>query len=158
LHTFHWINAEHTAEEECARLNELIQRCHIDVEFVGIGENGHLAFNDPPADFEIEKSYHVVELDEACRRQQFGEGWFNAVDDVPKQAISMSIPQIMKSNVIICTVPNERMADAVCKVIQGPITPGIPASILQLHKSCSLLFDALAALRLSGAVSLSQVN
>ena len=106
LVAFHYINAEKDPHGETKRLGELIKQKNVDVAFVGIGENGHLAFNDPPADFETEQPYLVVDLDEACRKQQLGEGWFPTLNDVPKQAISMSIRQIMKSGAIICTVPD----------------------------------------------------
>ena len=85
-------------QAECDRLNGLISQCEIDVAFVGIGENGHLAFNDPPADFETEEPYIVVDLDEVCQRQQVGEGWFAGIEDVPEQAISMSIILRMARN------------------------------------------------------------
>ena len=97
LRAFHYLDAEKDPQAECRRVGEIIRRHPIDVAFVGIGENGHLAFNDPPADFETDEPYIVVELDEACRRQQLGEGWFPTLDDVPRQAISMSVRQIMKS-------------------------------------------------------------
>ena len=128
-------------QTECDRLNHLILQHQIDVAFVGIGENGHLAFNDPPADFETEDPYIVVELDEACRLQQVGEGWFNGLEDVPTHAISMSINHIMKSKSIICTVPDERKAEAVRNCIQGDITPMHPASILQNHNDCTVYLD-----------------
>ena len=128
-------------QAECNRLNQLILQHQIDVAFVGIGENGHLAFNDPPADFEVEDPYIIVELDEACRLQQVGEGWFNALEDVPTHAISMSINQIMKSKSIICTVPEERKAKAVQNCIHGDITPMHPASILQNHNDCTVYLD-----------------
>lgn len=129
-------------EKECERLNGIISQKEIDVEFVGIGENGHLAFNDPPADFNTEKPYIIVELDDACRRQQLGEGWFKSVDDVPKQAISMSVKQIMKSKHIICTVPDKRKAKAVKNCFKGDeILPDCPASILKKHKNCFVFFD-----------------
>src|SRR4026209_472544 len=112
--TFHLIDGEAAdPQAECRRVGELISRHTIDVAFVGIGENGHLAFNDPPADFETEEPYLVVQLDDAWRRQQLGEGWFPTFDDVPKQALSMSVRQIMKSRSIICTVPDDRKAEAV---------------------------------------------
>src|SRR5204862_7483806 len=98
------INGETDAQKECDRLGKLIAQHPIDVVLVGIGENGHLAFNDPPADFETEQPYLVVDLDEAYRRQQLGEGWFNSIDEVPRKAISMSINQILKSKHIICSV------------------------------------------------------
>ncbi|MCX5682693.1 MAG: glucosamine-6-phosphate deaminase [Planctomycetota bacterium] len=126
---------------ECKRLGQLISAVRIDVAMVGIGENGHLAFNDPPADFETEEPYLVVSLDEACRRQQLGEGWFKTLDSVPKQAISMSVRQIMKSRRIVCTVPDKRKAKAVQGTVEGPLTNKCPASILQEHAACALLLD-----------------
>lgn len=128
-------------EKECERLNKIINEKEIDVAFVGIGENGHLAFNDPPADFETEKPYIIVELDEACRRQQLGEGWFKSLDEIPKRAISMSIKQIMKSKNIICTVPDERKARAVKNCLEGEVSPYCPASVLRKHKSVFLFLD-----------------
>jgi len=130
---------------ECERLNGLISKCDIDVTLAGIGENGHLAFNDPPADFETEQPYIIVELDERCRRQQMGEGWFATLDDVPKQAISMSIRQIMKSKRLVISVPDERKAEAVKGAIEGPVTQECPASILQEHPNCVLLLDEASA-------------
>ncbi len=142
---FHFLDGEGDAEAECVRASKLIQEKPVDVAFVGIGENGHLAFNDPPADFETERPFFVVELDEACRRQQFGEGWFPSLDAVPTRAISMSVKQIMKSGTIVCTVPDERKADAVKNATQGPVTPDVPASILQEHPDCRLFLDEAAA-------------
>jgi glucosamine-6-phosphate deaminase len=144
LKAFHYVNGNE-AENECKRLGEIILQHPIDVAFVGIGENGHLAFNDPPADFETEKPYIVVNLDDDCRRQQLGEGWFPTFDDVPKQAISMSIRQIMKSKSIICTVPDERKAVAVKNTLEGEISPLIPASVLQQHPATWLFLDTAAA-------------
>ena len=142
---FHYIDGEGDCQTECKRLGELIQRVTIDVAFIGIGENGHLAFNDPPAEFNAEAPYLVVELDEACRRQQFGEGWFPTLDDVPTQAISMSIPEILRASAIICTVPDQRKAQAVQGAVEGPITPDVPASILQRHTQTTLFLDRAAA-------------
>jgi len=140
--TVYLINGEaKDPEKECERLNKIISKEEIDVAFVGIGENGHLAFNDPPADFETEKPYIVVTLDERCRRQQLGEGWFKNFDEVPKEAISMSIKQIMKSKNIICTVPDSRKAQAVKDCLEGAISPYCPASILRKHKSVFLFLD-----------------
>ena len=142
---FHFLDGEGEVEAECDRVSELITSTHIDVAFVGVGENGHLAFNDPPADFETEKPYLVVDLDDACRRQQLGEGWFPDFDSVPSRAISMSVRQIMKSDTIVCTVPDERKAEAVKNATQGPVTPEVPASILQEHPDCRLFLDTAAA-------------
>ena len=126
---------------ECERLNRIISKKEIDVSFVGIGENGHLAFNDPPADFNTEKPYIVVELDEACRRQQLGEGWFKSFNEVPRRAISMSVKQIMKSKNVICTVPDTRKAQAVDDCLEGNISPYHPASILRKHNNAFLFLD-----------------
>jgi len=145
----YFIDAEGDLEAECRRLNEIIVRHPIDVAFIGIGENGHLAFNDPPADFETSEPYIVVKLDEACRRQQMGEGWFKNFEDVPTQAISMSIRQIMKSRNIVCTVPDERKAKAVKGAAEGPITSNLPASILQRHEGATIYLDPPAASLLS---------
>ena len=145
LRAFHAIDAETDAPGECARLYALIAQHPIDVAFIGIGENGHLAFNDPPADFATEQPYIIVDLDAACRQQQVGEGWFGSLEEVPTQAISMSILQIMKSPAIICSVPDERKAAAVRGAVEGPVTPHLPASILQQHPGASLYLDRAAA-------------
>ncbi|HZT44194.1 MAG TPA: glucosamine-6-phosphate deaminase [Chthonomonadaceae bacterium] len=141
LRAFHWIDGEGDLAAECRRLGEIIARHPIAVAFIGIGENGHLAFNDPPADFETEAPYIVVTLEEACRRQQLGEGWFATLDDVPRQAISMSIRQILKSGRVVCTVPDRRKAQAVQAAVEGPITPMVPASILRQHPRTTLFLD-----------------
>jgi glucosamine-6-phosphate deaminase len=148
LRAFHYLDAERNPQEECRRVSEIIRRHPIDVAFVGIGENGHLAFNDPPADFETEEPYIVVKLDDACRRQQLGEGWFPTFDDVPQQAISMSVRQIMKSRAIVCTVPDERKAEAVRNAVEGEVIPRVPASILQQHRHTRLYLDKPAAILL----------
>jgi glucosamine-6-phosphate deaminase len=145
---FHFLHGEGDAAAECRRVGEILRRHPIDVAFVGIGENGHLAFNDPPANFETEEPYLVVQLDDACRRQQLGEGWFPTFDEVPKQAISMSVRQIMKSAAIVCTVPDARKAEAVRNAVEGDITPNVPASILQRHEQCTLFLDKPAAAQL----------
>ncbi len=132
-------------EQECRRVGSLIAEHPIDAAMVGIGENGHLAFNDPPADFEIEEPFLVVELDEKCRKQQLGEGWFETLEQVPRQAISMSIRQIMKSACLIVTVPDQRKAEAVKNALKGKVTPACPASILQRHDNCKIFLDAEAA-------------
>ena len=152
LKEFHYIDGEvQPADEECRRLAAAISEHEVDVAFVGIGENAHLAFNDPPADFETESPYLIVDLDDACRQQQHGEGWFPTFDDVPKQAISMSVQQILKSKAIVCTVPDERKAEAVATSVEGPVTPDVPASILQNHSQTSLYLDRAAASKLTSA-------
>jgi len=135
--------------QECRRLGDIIAKNPIDVALIGIGENGHLAFNDPPADFETEEPYIIVELDERCRGQQLGEGWFETLEQVPRRAISMSIRQIMKSACLIVSVPDKRKAEAVRNALEGKITNMCPASILQKHPNCKIFLDADAASLLS---------
>lgn len=146
LGAFHFIegDAPDTARE-LDRINALIARHPIDVVFAGIGENAHLAFNDPPADFETAAPFHLVQLDERCRRQQFGEGWFPTLDDVPHEAISMTIGQIMKAGLVVLAVPDSRKAEAVRDTIEGPVTPMVPASILRRHPNCHLYLDPQSA-------------
>jgi glucosamine-6-phosphate deaminase len=146
---FNYVNGNSDPYEECIRLGKLISKHPVDVAFVGIGENSHLAFNDPPADFKTKDAYLVVTLNEACRRQQMGEGWFPEINDVPEKAISMSINQIMKSKAIICTVPDLRKAEAVKKTVEGSISPLIPASIMRKHEAVWLFLDKDSASMLS---------
>ncbi|MEZ5043436.1 MAG: glucosamine-6-phosphate deaminase [Saprospiraceae bacterium] len=141
LKAFVPVDGERDPTEECARLGQLISQSPIDVAFIGIGENAHLAFNDPPADFETTQAYIPVQLDEACRQQQLGEGWFSSLAEVPQHAISMSIQQILASTTIICSVPDARKAVAVKNAVKGDITPDIPASILQQHPATWLFLD-----------------
>jgi glucosamine-6-phosphate deaminase len=133
---------------ELARLNGLLEDRQVDLCFAGVGENGHLAFNDPPADFEIDDPYIAVDLDEACRRQQLGEGWFPTLADVPQRAISMSIRQIMRSQCLLLTVPELRKAQALRRVVEGPVEPTCPASIIQNHPNCIVYLDSAAASQL----------
>lgn len=152
LAAFHEVNGENPdLAAECHRLQALLDAVTIDVACVGIGENGHLAFNDPPADFETQAAYLLVDLDEACRRQQVGEGWFASLTEVPKQALSMAIPQIMKSRRMVCTVPDVRKAVAVRNTVEGAVTNLCPASILQRHASCTLYLDRASASELASA-------
>lgn len=135
------INGEVDPAEECKRLSDLIEKNPIDVALVGIGENGHLAFNDPPADFENRQPFFIVDLNTQCRQQQVNEGWFNKVEDVPKQAITISISKIMQSEHIVCSVPDERKAKAVDDCLSGEINTMHPASILREHESCYIYLD-----------------
>lgn len=142
LGAFHFIEGDAPdPAAELARINALISSHPIDVTFAGIGENAHLAFNDPPADFDAPEPFHVVELDDRCRRQQFGEGWFATLEDVPRKAISMTIRQIMKSGLVILAVPDRRKAEAVRDTLEGPVTPMVPASVLRRHPDCHLFLD-----------------
>ena len=139
---FHFIQGDAPdPRAECRRLAALISERPVDVAFVGIGENGHLAFNDPPADFETEEPYLVVDLDEACRRQQVGEGWFEGLDEVPRQAVSMSIKQILKAREIICVAPDARKARAVRDCIESEVSPDRPASAMRSHDGTTIYLD-----------------
>ncbi len=148
--TVHFIQGEAVdPAAECRRMNDIISQDKIDVAFVGIGENGHLAFNDPPADFDTELPFIIVELDKACRQQQYGEGWFASLEEVPTTAISMSVKQIMKSETIICTVPDDRKARAVKQCFEEDVSPMHPASILRKHATAFVYLDEPAASLLS---------
>jgi len=147
---FHFIDGEaNDVQAECRRVGQLIKQQTVDVAFVGIGENGHLAFNDPPADFDTDEPYIVVNLDEACRQQQVGEGWFKSIDEVPVQAISMSIKQILRSREILCIVPDQRKAEAVKASVELSVNPMHPASILQTHERVTLYLDCASSSLLS---------
>ncbi len=127
--------------EVTAEAGRRIQTARVDLALVGIGENGHLAFNDPPADFETTEPYIIVSLDDACRRQQVGEGWFATIANVPVRAISMSVRQILAASQIVCVVPDRRKAEAVRNSLTGPITALVPASILRTHAGATLFLD-----------------
>lgn len=141
LGDFYYIDGNQDADAECHRLSRIILQFPIDVAFVGIGENGHLAFNDPPADFQTQQPFIKVDLDEKCRIQQLNEGWFKSLDEVPVSAISMSVNFIMRSQHIICSVPDERKSAAVSNCLNGQVGPEIPASILQQHPSAHFFLD-----------------
>ena len=143
--TVHLLDGEQDPREVCARAGAVIAAAPVDIAFVGIGENGHLAFNDPPADFDTREPYLIVTLDDACRRQQVGEGWFPEIESVPTQAISMSCRQILASRRILCIVPDARKAEAVRAAVEGPVTPHVPASILQTHDDVTLYLDVESA-------------
>jgi glucosamine-6-phosphate deaminase len=139
-------------EAERRRVSSAITEAPVDIAFVGIGENGHLAFNDPPADFTTEEPYLIVDLDERCRRQQVGEGWFKTLEEVPRQAFSMSIRQIMKTAAIFAIVPEKRKAEAVanCLSQKAEVTAAHPASILKNHQNCRIFLDRESASLLHG--------
>jgi len=146
------LDGEQDLAEVIRRVGQALLSAPIDVAFVGIGENGHLAFNDPPADFETEEPYIVVTLDEACRRQQLGEGWFATLADVPQRAISMSVRQILRAKKILCIVPDSRKAEAVKACLEGEISPMAPASTLRTHPDTIVYLDAQSAALLSPAI------
>ena len=155
---FHLLDGVGVVQEVRQRMGAELNAASIDVAFVGIGENGHLAFNDPPADFETEEPYIVVELDEACRRQQVGEGWFKDLSEVPRQAISMSIRQIMKPQKILCIVPDWRKAQAVKLCLEGKVHPTAPASILQTHGDVTCFLDSDSASLLTKPVTFTHAG
>jgi glucosamine-6-phosphate deaminase len=146
---YHLLDGDRDPHEVVRRVGDALRSAPIDVAFAGMGENGHLAFNDPPADFEKEEPYLIVNLDETCRRQQVGEGWFADISEVPRQAISMSVRQILKAREIISVVPDERKAQAVKLCIEGPIGPMAPASILRNHSATMVYLDRESASLLS---------
>jgi len=150
LAAFHYIRGDDPDPAgECRRLSELIRTHPVDVAFLGIGENGHIAFNDPPADFDTEEPYLLVTLDPACRRQQVGEGWFSSLAEVPERAISMSVRQILRAGRLVVSVPEERKAEAVRRAVEGELSNRCPASILRTHADCTLFLDPPAAARLA---------
>jgi len=157
LAAFHFLHGTGMPQQWLAPIVAALQAAPIDVALVGIGENGHLAFNDPPADFQTEEPYLIVRLDEACRAQQVGEGWFASLDDVPTEAISMSVRQILKSRRIFCSVPDRRKSVAVQKSVEGRVDPLVPASILQTHGNVDLALDRAAA-SLLGTASLERAR
>jgi glucosamine-6-phosphate deaminase len=150
IRRYHLLDGETDPEHVARDAGKALAERTVDVAFVGIGENGHLAFNDPPADFATEQAYLIVTLDDACRRQQVAEGWFASMDDVPAQAISMSIRQILKSTEIIAVVPDARKAEAVKACVEGPMSPMAPASVLQTHPNTTLYLDQDSAALLTG--------
>jgi len=141
IEKYHLLDGEADPTVVCREVGHAITAASVDVAFVGIGENGHLAFNDPPADFETEDPYLIVALDEACRSQQVSEGWFSLLSEVPEKAISMSIRQILKSDEIICVAPDARKAPAVNLCFEGEISPMAPASILRNHPKTTVFLD-----------------
>jgi glucosamine-6-phosphate deaminase len=147
---YHLLDGERDARELCEDVGKALSAAPIDVAFVGIGENGHLAFNDPPADFDTDTPYIVVRLDEACRQQQVHEGWFASLADVPEFAISMSARQILKATAIICIAPERRKAEAVRASVEGPVTPNVPASILRTHPNVRFYLDQDSSALLGG--------
>jgi glucosamine-6-phosphate deaminase len=152
----HLLDGEADPADVIRDVGNALRSAPIDLALVGIGENGHLAFNDPPADFETGEPYLVVTLDEACRRQQLGEGWFTQLSDVPRQAISMGIRQILEAPEIVGVVPDARKAKAVAACCEGEISPLAPASILRTHANTTLYLDTSSAALLSNATVITR--
>ena len=149
---YHFLNGDGDVRGSVDEIARELQREPVDLAFVGIGENGHLAFNDPPADFDTDDPYLVVQLDHKCRQQQVNEGWFGSVAEVPSQAISMSVRQIMRARELIAVVPDERKAQAVKNSLEGRIMPMVPASILRRHPNATIYLDKDSAALLTSAV------
>lgn len=137
--------------EECLdNLTKELRRDRIDVGVIGIGENGHVAFNDPPADFDTDAAYKVVTLDTRCRMQQVGEGWFGSIDEVPEKAITMCVRQILSAEHIVSSVPHSVKAEAIYNTITKPVNPAVPATILKTHPDWNLFIDRKSASKLLG--------
>ena len=149
LKSFYYLDGTKVPEVLRSQASEQLADRTIDLLLCGIGENGHLAFNDPPADFVTQEPYLIVELDEACRKQQVGEGWFDSLEQVPTQAISMSIAQILKAKKILCSVPDHRKAEAVRNTVEGEVSPNVPASALKRHDDVTLVLDSASSTMLS---------
>jgi glucosamine-6-phosphate deaminase len=141
--------------EVIRRVGRALASAPVDIAFLGIGENGHIAFNDPPADFHTEEPYIIVNLDEACRRQQVGEAWFADISQVPSQAISMSVRQILKAEEILVVAPDTRKAQAVKACFEGEVSPRAPGSILRTHSNVTVYLDKKSAALLSPALRVS---
>ncbi len=139
---YHLLDGMGRVDDVILAASQAIAERPVDISFVGIGENAHLAFNDPPADFQTEVPFMRVILDQACRQQQVNEGWFAKLEDVPEHAITMSIRQILKSGAIICSVPGKRKAQAVRAILSEAISPLVPASILRTHPGVVIYFDS----------------
>jgi glucosamine-6-phosphate deaminase len=152
MRRYHLLDGDADPAEVVIRVGKALASAPVDIEFLGIGENGHIAFNDPPADFKAEAPYLVVDLDEACRRQQVGEAWFADISQVPKQAISMSVKQILKAEEILAVVPDTRKAQAVKACFEGEISPMAPASALRNHPNATVYLDKNSAALLSSAL------
>ena len=142
---YHLLDGETDPEKTCREVGRLLATEPVDVAFAGIGENGHVAFNDPPADFATEEPYIIVRLDEGCRRQQVGEGWFKSLAEVPERAMTISVRQLLKARAIIATIPDFRKAKATQRCLEGPIGPDAPASILRTHAGTTVYLDREAA-------------
>jgi glucosamine-6-phosphate deaminase len=155
IRKYHLLDGEQNAEDVVRTVGDALKSAPIDIAFVGIGENGHLAFNDPPADFETDEPYLIVELDDACRAQQVNEGWFDSIPEVPARAISMSVKQILKSQEIIAVVPGAQKALAVRACLEGEISPMAPASILRTHSNTTTYLDTESASLLTEATTRS---
>jgi glucosamine-6-phosphate deaminase len=148
---YHLLDGSQDPSEVIRCTGKAITAAPVDIAFLGIGENGHIAFNDPPADFNTEEPYIIVALDHACRLQQVGEGWFKNLDDVPKQAVSMSVRQVLKAKEILAVVPDARKAPAIKACFDGPISPMAPSSVLRNHPNATVYLDRQSSALLSPA-------
>lgn len=149
LKSAHFVSGEGDISANISRLTEELLKLPVDIGVIGIGENSHIAFNDPPADFNTDVAYKVVTLDERCRRQQVGEGWFERIEDVPQQAITMCVKQIMACRHIITAAPHAVKAEAIWNTITQPVNPQVPATILKTHPDWQLFIDDASAAKLT---------
>ncbi len=145
LKAAHFVNGEGDVAANIKALEDELKKAPIDVGVIGIGENGHIAFNDPPADFDCEEAFFVVELDEKCKRQQVGEGWFAGIDDVPQKAVTMTVKQILSCKTVVSCVPHAVKAEAVKNTLTTPLSPAVPASVLKTHPDWHLYLDKASA-------------
>ena len=150
---YHLLDGDGDPQSSIKQIGSKLQSQPVDIAFAGIGENGHLAFNDPPADFKTEEPYLIVDLDDVCRQQQVNEGWFSKLTDVPKRAISMSVREILRAKEIIVVVPDTRKALAVKGCLEGEVSPMVPASILRNHSNATIYLDSDSAALLGPGVS-----
>jgi glucosamine-6-phosphate deaminase len=156
IEKYYLLNGSTDPASTIKEVGKELREAPIDVAFVGVGENGHLAFNDPPADFEAQEPYIIVTLDEPCRRQQLNEGWFPTLDDVPRKAISMTVSQILKAKEILCIVPDARKAQAIKNCFGGKVSPMDPASALQNHPNTTVYLDSDSSSMLGPEISIEQ--
>lgn len=137
----HYVDTDGNIENNIAELTKELRKAPVDVALIGIGENGHIAFNDPPADFSNSNAYIIVNLDDRCRHQQLGEGWFATLEEVPARAVSMTVPEILKAKAIISSVPHKVKAQAIRDTLEKEQTPYVPATILKSHNNWNLFVD-----------------
>jgi glucosamine-6-phosphate deaminase len=155
---YHLLGGDGDVASVVRSASQAIASAPIDIAFLGIGENGHLAFNDPPADFDTQEPYLVVTLDEACRHQQVGEAWFSDISEVPQHAMSMSVKQILKAKELIAVVPGPQKSQAIKACFNREISPAAPASILRTHANVTVYLDEDSAALLDRTLYLGSID
>ena len=149
---YHLIDGEKDPEATIKEITELLDRKQVDLGLIGIGENAHIAFNDPPADFADKRAYKVVDLADRCLQQQIGEGWFKTKEECYKQAISMTCDRIMQCKTIISVVPYAVKAEAIYATLTSPLSENVPATLLKNHADTTVYIDKDSASMLSGEI------